>query len=293
MKKDNRRFLLLVLVPCFAAVFVFLVLPIIGTCLVSFMEYNPLRSENSFVGINNYVRLLHDQSFFKAMGNTLVFTFAAVAINIVLALAMAVAISQFESNRTRSFFRMMVFLPCIAPMVASAVVWLRSLYEPRGGMFNALLRAFGLEGVSWVGDARYLMVSVIIFTLWADIGYNVILFSAGIDGIPGNLYESARLDGAGRWQLFQTITLPLLGRTTTFILLMTLTSYFQMFAQFQIFAPKEGPQQSGLVMTGYIYKQAFVNKEMGYAAAISMALFVVILIVSAVQQRLSRVDWEY
>ena len=293
MKKDNRRFLLLVLVPCFAAVFVFLVLPIIGTCLVSFMEYNPLRSENSFVGINNYIRLLHDQSFFKAMGNTLVFTFAAVAINIVLALAMAVAISQFESNRTRSFFRMMVFLPCIAPMVASAVVWLRSLYEPRGGMFNALLRAFGLEGVSWVGDARYLMVSVIIFTLWADIGYNVILFSAGIDGIPGNLYESAKLDGAGRWQLFRMITLPLLGRTTTFILLMTLTSYFQMFAQFSVLLFKDGPQQSGLVMTGYIYKQAFVNKEMGYAAAISMALFAVILVVSAVQQRINRVDWEY
>ncbi len=293
MKKDNRSFVLLVLVPCFAVVFLFLVLPIIGTCLVSFMEYNPLRNDNAFVGISNYARLLHDQSFFKAMGNTLVFTFAAVAVNIVLALAMAVAISQFESNRTRSFFRMMVFLPCIAPMVASAVVWLRSLYEPRGGMFNALLRAFGLEGISWVGDARYLMVSVIIFTLWADIGYNVILFSAGIDGIPGNLYESAKLDGAGRWQLFRMITLPLLGRTTTFILLMTLTSYFQMFAQFQIFAPKEGPQQSGLVMTGYIYKQAFVNKEMGYAAAISMALFAVILVVSAVQQRINRVDWEY
>ena len=293
MKKGSRRFLLLVLIPCFAVVFVFLVLPIIGTCLVSFMEYNPLRSENAFVGISNYVQLLHDQSFFRAMGNTLVFTFAAVAINIVLALAMAVAISQFESNRTRSFFRMMVFLPCIAPMVASAVVWLRSLYEPRGGMFNALLRAFGLDGISWVGDARYLMVSVIIFTLWADIGYNVILFSAGIDGIPGNLYESARLDGAGRWQLFRMITLPLLGRTTTFILLMTLISYFQMFAQFQIFAPKEGPQQSGLVMTGYIYKQAFVNKEMGYAAAISMALFAVILVVSALQQRINRVDWEY
>ena len=293
MKKGSRRFLLLVLIPCFAVVFVFLVLPIIGTCLVSFMEYNPLRSVNSFVGISNYARLMHDQSFFRAMGNTLVFTFAAVAINIVLALAMAVAISQFESNRTRSFFRMMVFLPCIAPMVASAVVWLRSLYEPRGGLFNALLRAFGLEGISWVGDARYLMVSVIIFTLWADIGYNVILFSAGIDGIPANLYESAKLDGAGRWQLFRSVTLPLLGRTTTFILLMTLTSYFQMFAQFQIFAPKEGPQQSGLVMTGYIYKQAFVVKEMGYAAAISMALFAVILIVSAVQQRINRVDWEY
>ena len=270
MKKDSRRFLLLVLVPCFVEVFVFLVLPIIGTFLISFMEYNPLRNENAFVGISNYTQMLHDQSFFKAMGNTLVFTFCAVAVNIVLALAMAVAISQFESNRTRSFFRMMVFLPCIAPMVASAVVWLRSLYEPRGGMFN-----------------------VIIFTLWADIGYNEILFSAGIDGIPGNLYESAKLDGAGRWQLFRNITLPLLGRTTTFILLMTLTSYFQMFAQFQIFAPKEGPQQSGLVMTGYIYKQAFVVKEMGYAAAISMALFAVILVVSAVQQRINRVDWEY
>ena len=137
------------------------------------------------------------------------------------------------------------------------------------------------------------MLSIIIFTIWVDVGYNTILFSAGMDGIPQDMYSAAQIDGAGRWKLFTKITLPLLGRTTTFVTLMTLISHFQMFAQFNILAMKDGPQSSGLVLTGYIYKQAFVYKQMGYAAAISMVLFLIILVVSGIQQKFSKVDWEY
>ena len=137
------------------------------------------------------------------------------------------------------------------------------------------------------------MISIIIFTIWVDVGYNTILFSAGMDGIPKDMYAAAQIDGAGRWHLFRSITLPLLGRTTAFVTLMTLISHFQMFAQFNILALKDGPQSSGLVLTGYIYKQAFVYKQMGYAAAISVVLFLIIMCVSLVQQRVSKVDWEY
>ena len=126
-----------------------------------------------------------------------------------------------------------------------------------------------------------------------DVGYNTILFSAGMDGIPQDMYSAAKIDGAGRWKLFSKITFPLLGRTTAFVVMMTLISHFQMFAQFQILAMKDGPQNSGLVLTGYIYKQAFVYKQMGYAAAISMVLFLIILVVSLVQQKFTKVDWEY
>lgn len=293
MKHRNRKFLLIVLIPAFLEVFIFMILPILGTGAISFMEYNPLQTKNEVIGFSNYKALVHDGDFWIALKNTLVFTVVTVTLNIITALTLAAMISQLKSNKTRSFFRMIVFLPCIAPMVASSVVWARSLYETKSGLFNTLIKAFGGESIPWLADARYLMLSIIIFTIWVDVGYNTILFSAGMDGIPQDMYSAAKIDGAGRWKLFSKITFPLLGRTTAFVVMMTLISHFQMFAQFQILAMKDGPQNSGLVLTGYIYKQAFVYKQMGYAAAISMVLFLIILVVSLVQQKFTKVDWEY
>ena len=292
MKNYNRKFVLSTIIPLFTEVAIFMVIPIIGTLLISLMNYSPLGDANTFIGIENYKRLLSDDSFKIALKNTLFFTFAAVAINIVISLFIAALISQLKSNKTRSFFRMMMFLPCIAPMVASSVVWLRTIY-PKNGLLNQLFILFGANAISFTGDARYLMTSVIIFTLWADLGYNIILFCAGIDGIPTDIYEAANIDGAGTFKKFFKITLPLLARTMAFVTLMTLISYFQMFAQFEVLVVKGGPQQSGLVLTSYIYKTAFGYREMGYAAAISVVLFVVILIVSFVQKRMDKVDWEY
>lgn len=293
MVKSNKKFLLLVLIPVLVEAIIFLIIPILGTMGISFMEYNPIAHSRLFVGMENYKHLLEDGNFIIALKNTLVFTIVAVAVNNVISLAAAALISQLKSNKTRSFFRMMFFLPCMAPMVASAVVWGRSILNTKTGLVNTIIKALGGSGIAWTGDPKYVMISVIIFTLWADLGYNIILFSAGIDGIPGEVYEAASIDGAGAWKKFSKITLPLLGRTTTFVVLMTLISYFQMFAQFSVLLFRDGPQNSGLVLTSYIYKTAFMYKDMGYAAAISVVLFVIILIVSLVQQRVNKVDWEY
>jgi multiple sugar transport system permease protein len=290
----NRKFVSMILTPTFIYLSFIMFLPILGNVVVSFMDYNPLRTENSFIGFDNYVRMLGDDSFYKALGNTLVFVAVTVVINIMISLAIATLISQLKSNKTRSFFRMIAFLPCIAPLVASSVVWLRSIYPTDGGLLNMIIKACGGNAINWLGSADFLMVAVVIFTIWADIGYNIILFSAGIDGIPSEFYQASSIDGAGRWKQFKKITLPLLGRTLTFVFVMTLISHFQMFAQFNVLAFKGmGPQQSGLVLTSYIYKMAFEQKDMGYASAISMALFVIILIITLIQQRLSKVDWEY
>lgn len=137
------------------------------------------------------------------------------------------------------------------------------------------------------------MWSIVIFTLWVDIGYNIILFSAGIDAIPTMYYEAAEIDGASGWHKFRYITLPLLGRTFTFVSIMTLISHFQMFAQFSVMVLKSGPQNSGLVLTSYIYKMAFEIKDMGYASAISVVLFAIVFVIAIVQQRMNKVDWEY
>ncbi len=289
----SKKFILLVLIPVFLHVLVFMIIPIIGSGVISFLDYNPLRDNNTFVALENYKQLFSDGDFWKALKNTLVFVVVAVAANIVISLFLSAIITQFRSNRTRSFFRMMVFLPCIAPLVASSVVWGRSIYPTNGGLINLIVTSLGGKPLNWLGDARYLMMSVILFTLWADVGYNTILFSAGMDGIPTEFYEAAAIDGSGRWNQFWKITFPLLGRTFAFVLVMTVISYFQMFAQFNVLALKNGPQNSGLVLTSYIYKLAFTNKNMGYASAVSVALFVIIMIVTLIQQRLNKVDWEY
>jgi len=293
LKNKNRKFICGVMVPAYIEVAIFMLIPILGTIAISFMDYSPLRKTNIFVGLKNYEKLLHDGSFWIALKNTIVFTVVAVILNIIVSLTLATLISQLKSNKTRSFFRMMVFLPCIAPLVASSIVWQKTLLSSRNGLFNVVLNALGKSAISWVGDAKYLMMSVIIFTIWADVGYNTILFCAGIDGIPQDVYEAAGIDGAGRWKTFRRITLPLLGRTMTFVTLMTLISYFQMFAQFTVLAFKDGPQQSGLVLTSYIYNTAFEYKEMGYAAAISVVLFFIIMIVSIIQKKFEKIDWEY
>lgn len=188
---------------------------------------------------------------------------------------------------------MAFFLPCVAPLVASSVVWARSIFPTATGLANMMLKTIGFDPVNWLGDPNILMWSIIVFTIWVDIGYNIILFSAGIDSIPTNFYEAAEMDGASAWHKFRHITLPLLGRTMTFVTIMTLISHFQMFAQFSVMVLKSGPQNSGLVLTSYIYKMAFEIKNMGYASAIAVLLFVIIFIITIIQQKIQKVDWDY
>ena len=289
----NKKFVNAVMVPSFIHMMIFIVVPIVIGLVISFYNYNPLSSTNSFVGFQNYSRLLSDENFKTAFINTFEFAFITVTLNIIMALFFATIISQFRSNAIRSFFRMVFFPPCIAPMVATAIVFNRSIYPTTTGLLNMIRNAIGLSSVNWLGDPSKAMISVIAYTIWVDVGYNTILFSAGIDGIPTQLYEAAELDGASEWTKFIKITLPLLGRTFQFVIVQTLISHFQMFAQFAVLLYKDGPNNSGLVLSRYIYKTAFEYKDMGYASAVSMVLFIVILIISIIEQKLTKVDWEY
>lgn len=289
----NKKFVLFVLIPIFIHMILFNVGPIIAGFGISMMDYNPLRDSNSFVGLDNFKHLISDPVLFKALINTLVFVGFTVTLNIAFSLMIAQLVSMFKSNKIRSFFRMAFFLPCVAPLVASSVVWSRSIYPTSTGLANMILKFIGINPVNWLGDPNILMWSIIVFTIWVDIGYNIILFSAGIDAIPTNFYEAAEMDGASAWHKFRHITLPLLGRTMTFVIIMTLISHFQMFAQFSVMVLKSGPQNSGLVLTSYIYKMAFELKDMGYASAIAVLLFIIIFIITIVQQKIQKVDWDY
>lgn len=203
----NKKFVTAVLTPSYMHLAVFLVLPIVAGLLISFFQYNPLNSDSQFIGLANFQRLFQDELFIKSLKNTLFFVSVTVLLNIAIALTLAQFISKFKSNKVRSFFRMIFFLPCVAPMVASSVVWGKSIFPTTNGLFNIILRSIELTEVNWLGDPSILMWSVILYTLWVDVGYNIILFSAGMDGIPGELYEAAELDGANEWQKFRYITL--------------------------------------------------------------------------------------
>lgn len=289
----NKKFIYFVLIPIFLHMLIFIVGPIIAGFGISMMDYNPLRSVNNFVGLDNFKQLINDPVLMRALSNTLVFVGVTVVLNIAFSLMIAQLVSIFKSNKIRGFFRMAFFLPCVAPLVASSVVWARSIYPTATGLANMMLKTIGLNPVNWLGDPNVLMWSIIVFTIWVDIGYNIILFSAGIDGIPANFYEAAEMDGASAWHKFRFITLPLLGRTMTFVIIMTLISHFQMFAQFSVMVLKSGPQNSGLVLTSYVYKMAFELKNMGYASAIAVLLFAIIFIITIIQQKIQKVDWDY
>jgi len=289
----NNRFVAIVLVPALCLLTLFIVIPIMGSFFFSLFDYNPLRSSNPFLGLDNYKRLIKDDIYMISLRNTLVFVLVTVAANIALTLVIANFISGLSRRWMRNVFLVAIFLPCVAPVANSAVVWSRSLYAARTGLLNMIIDASGGTPINWLGSPAMIIPAIILFTVWVDIGYNTVLFSAGIDGIPRDFYEAAEIDGAGPLMRFFRITIPLIGRTFMFVLPMTIISHFQMFAQFEVIARNGGPGRAGQVLTTYIYYSGFRAKDMGYASAISVTLFLVILVITMIQRRINRVDWEY
>lgn len=289
----NNRFVAAVLVPGFLFLLIFSIFPVVYGLGISLYDYNPANSEQLFLGLDNYKRLIQDEVFWKAVKNTLFFCIAAVAANIVITLFLAKIISVLPSKRIRTLFRTILFIPCIAPMVGTSMVWKFGIVETDGGLINQIRGLFGLGAQNWYLTTTALMVIIIIYTLWADIGYNVVLFTAGIEGVPAEFDEAAKIDGAGPVRSFLFIKLPLMGRTFAFVAVMTMANYFQMFAQFRIFAPDGGRDNAAMVLSNYIYRMSFTNYDMGYASAVSAGLFIIVFAVAMVQNKLMRADWSY
>ena len=289
----SNKFVILVLLPVFTLTTVFLIAPLFYGLGVSLFDYNPVRGQNPFVGLDNYKKMFNDAIFLKAVKNTLIFVLITVFLNIVFTLWISTTLEDLPWRRWRNFFRAVFFIPCIAPLVTSAVVWNKGVLITQGGLLNSLLGYFGIAPVNWLGNQNIVMISIVLFTLWADFGYNTVLFCAGLEGIPREFLEAADIDGAGPLRKFMNIRLPLLGRTFVFVLMMTIISYFQMIVQFMVLVAKGGVNNSATTLAYYIYKNGFIDKNMGYASAVATILFVLIFTVSMIQRRLNRVEWEY
>jgi multiple sugar transport system permease protein len=278
----------------FAAPFVilfgiFLALPILAALAMSFTSFGLRDLENpigtTVVGVQNYVDLFADPKFWKSLGNTVYFVVVGVPLTLALGLVIANALSR-GITRFRTAFRVGYYLPVITSIVAIAVVW-RFLLNPDVGLINMLFQNLGINGPNWLADPTLAMPSIIAMAVWRNLGFAMVVFVAGMQAIPSVLYEAAAIDGAGRWQSFRFVTLPMLRPTILFMLVVTTIGYLQLFEE-PFVMTDGGPLDATLSVTMYMYQQGFEFFHQGYASAIAYVLFVIVAIVAFLQFRFLR-----
>ena len=272
---------------------VFMALPILISFALSFTSFglrdlqNPIGA--TFVGADNYAALLSDPKFWKALINTFYFVVVGVPLTLAIGLLIASALSR-GITRFRTVYRVGYYLPVITSIVAIAVVW-RFLLNPDVGLINTLLGAVGISGPNWLANPTLAMPSIIAMAVWRNLGFAMVVFIAGLQAIPASLYEAASIDGAGRWQSFRYVTLPMLRPTILFMLVITTIGYLQLFEE-PFVMTDGGPLDATLSVTMYMYQQGFTFFEQGYASAIAYVLFVIVAVVAFLQFRFLRSDDE-
>jgi multiple sugar transport system permease protein len=288
----GNRAVILFLGPALLAIGVFFVVPVLAAFALSFTDFDIYALGSfeyaRFVGFKNYAQLLADPLFWKAFRNTLEFLLIGGPLSIGVSLAAALMI-QSKLVRWKGFYRTAYFTPVVTTLVAVAVIW-RFIYHPRFGLLNYLLSLVGIGGVDWLGDQHWAMPAIILMAVWKNFGYNMVIFIAGLQNIPAELYEAASIDGAGRLQQLRTITVPLLAPTTVYISILTMIGYFQLFSEPYVMT-QGGPLNSTLSIVLLMYQQGFRWWNMGYSAALAFVLFAFILIGSVLQSRIQK-RWE-
>lgn len=278
------------LAPILALFAVFSLVPIGIAIWLSLHRYNQLAPVSPFIGLRNFTyAFTDDPAFLNSLAVTGKYAGVAVPLNIVLSLAVALALNHI--TRLRALFRTVFFLPAIASAVAASLVWV-PIYDPQAGWLNAVLNLVGLSGRSWLGDPGTALWSVMVTSVWQDLGFNVIVFLAGLQAIPLDFYDVAKVDGAGVVSRFRHVTLPLLQRTFVFVFCLTTIGYLQEFTRVQVMTAG-GPLRSSETVVLHIYQRAFGDFQLGYATAMSLILMLIILVIALVQMRVLRTRWEY
>jgi len=235
-----------------------------------------------WIGLGNYARAFQDELLWKALGNTVYYVMGTVPAGIILSLALALAMNQ--QLRGIVFYRAIFFLPTITSAVAISLMWMW-MYNPEFGIINSLVRLVGLKGPKWLASPVWAMPAIIIMSIWRGLGYNMLLFLAGLQGIPKEFYEAAEIDGADAWQRFLHITFPLLSPTTFMITVLSIIGGFQVF-EYSYVMTRGGPLYSTLTVVLLIYQRGFETFEMGYASAIAYVLFAIMLALTLIQFRM-------
>ncbi len=267
--------------PNFIGFAVFTLVPIIFAFALAFLNWDG-SNHITWAGLDNFKYLLTDDQFHAAFKNTLIYALGTVPLTLVMALFIAVLLNQ--KIKARNFFRTVNFFPYVASLVAVAAVW-NALFNPSMGPVNMILKSLGVENPpGWSADKDWAMFSVIFFSVWKNMGYYMIIYLAGLQGINSELYEAASIDGVNTWQKFWYVTLPQLASTTFFVLIMLTIQCFKVY-DIVFMLTQGGPGTSTLVMVYDIYNKAFISWDLGLASAEAMVLFLMVLIVTLIQMK--------
>ncbi len=272
------------LAPAVLVLVVFLLAPAIWVFWLSLYKWDLIAQNPDFVGLDNFrILLTHDTTFHKALFQTVYYVGASVPLGMALGLGIALLLNR--GIRGRGLMRSAIFAPYVMPIVAVAIIW-GWMLNPDFGVINAALKGLHLPTLQWLQSSRTVLPSIILFSLWQHVGYNAVIFLAGLSNIPPELEEAARVDGARSWTIFWHITWPLLSPTTYFVLLISMIASFKVLVPVLVLVSSTGgPDNAALTVGVYLYNQAFGSFHAGYAGAISVVLFVIILAITLVQAR--------
>ncbi len=282
-RRDALVFLAFV-APNFVLLAVFTFWPVLYSLYLSFFKWNMVAKTRPFIGPANYATMLADPVFWLVMRNTFLLAAGTVFIKLALALALAVALNR--PMRGRSLYRAVIFSPTFTTSVAVAMVW-SWILDPNYGLLRVFLNAVGVASPNWLGDVSWALPAVMIVVIWSSLGYDMVIFLAGLQGIPTELYEAARVDGASPGQVFRRITFPLLSPTTFFLLVISVIGALKAFDVVSVMTGG-GPLNSSNVYVLYLYQNAFKWFKAGYASALALVLFVIILLITVAQMKLSK-----
>lgn len=275
----------LMIAPTMLGLFIFYLWPIFQTFYFSFTEWGAF-GHYEWTGLDNYKRMLEDTNLMKSFKNTGIYIIITVPIGIFFSILIAVLLNQ--KIKGTSVYRTLYFLPVITMPAAIAMVW-KWLYNSDYGLLNYLLSLIGIKGPQWVSDPKIALYSIIVVAIWSGIGYNMVIFLSGLQGIPKSYYEAAEMDGAGPISVFFKITLPLLSPVIFFVSITSLIGAFQVFDLIFMMIGKSSTALESTQSVVYLfYQHAFVLNDKGYAAAIAVLLLIVILIITAIQMVLQK-----
>lgn len=279
-KIGNEKIGYLFIAPYYIFFVIMLLLPI-GNIIFNSFTNSDLYEKRDFVGLQNYINLFQDELFLQALKNTLVYSALYIVPSMVLGLLLALLLSG--EKKGFKFFRAAFYIPYVISMVCASTIWLW-IFDPANGVLNQLLKALGLETSTWLKDPKLAMGCVVVVSVWKSLGYCMLINLSGIKGIPGYLYEAARLDGANAFQRFRYITLPMLQPTTFFLFITSCISSFNVFEQVNVLTAG-GPLNSTTTVVHQIYTRGFTQFKMGYASAMSVILLAIICIITLVNFR--------
>ncbi|WP_132038834.1 carbohydrate ABC transporter permease [Caldanaerobacter subterraneus] len=279
----------LFLLPAYLIFAVFIFWPVVHSLYLSFFKYNIVTiTSPQFVGLRNYLYLLKDEVFWISCKNTLFFVIGTVPVKMFLGLLAAMLLNR-KDLKFKAFYRTCFYIPVVVSMVAISIVWMLLFNPGPNGVVNILLSKFGIQPLGWIADSKLALPTVMLLVIWKDLGYIMVIYLAGLMAIPDEIYEAVALDPVSSWQKFWYITWPLLKPTTIFILITQVIDSFQVFTPIYVMT-EGGPGYSSTTIVNYLYDKGFREYEMGIACAVAYLLFVVLLVLTILQNKLSKAE---